>query len=740
MRFFINKKVRRGPNFQRFLRALCGAFILVAGSVHAEEPAVGADNLFKTAVVTWRFADLQDSAGKSALKPVGDARVGVELDGADLQNSLTTGNDGKIAQIEAGGYLDAGQGADGALNVTGSALTISVRLRSPSSHWDAPLFSKHGGHDHLVYNLYSTTTEISFELGTRDTPDVSRVTVPLDIIGASDWHDIVCRYDGRKLKMYVDGVVVDEAYPKGPLREGNTVPCLIGAESYGDHVKAGWAGQIDHVALWNRVLTDAEIIRLSGGAERVTALQKRYTQEAAILPDAPDLYREKYRPQFHFSARQWTLRKLNPGQRQEGWMNDPNGLIYLDGTYHLFAQRWARCWLHATSTDLVHWTEQQPAFWDDKRFGTGVQSGGAVYDKDNTSGLSPNPQTPPLVAFWSGFDNLSQCISYSLDKGKTWTKYEKNPIFLHPERDPKVFWYEPLKRWTLIMSGGQSYQIFTSSNLLDWTDQKNPIPDSFECPDLFQLPVDGDLRHQKWVLIRGNGHYSIGEFDGSKFTEEGARQPCDHGPNFYATQSWGGITGQEGRRIQIAWMAGGKYPDMPFNQQMSFPCDLTLHAGAAGSWHLFRKPVPEIELLHGKRYTSKQLGLRAGQRQPLGSVGSLLHILAEVDLPNGSTLKFNIHGTPLIVTDHTLACNSQPAAAPSVIKKLEILVDRASIEAFANDGELSLSACFLPTNDAVELECTQGIVTVRSLQVFEMESAWNVTPRENPKSHTPSSK
>lgn len=713
--------------------ALAGA-MLDAVVAHASPQCGGlaVDDPFRSAVAIWQFANLKDSAGKSGLKVVGPARANVELGGAELQNSLSTGNDGKIAQIDPGGYLDAGQGANGVLNIAGSALTVSVRLRSPSGHWDAPLFSKHGGHNHLVYNLYSTATEIGFELGTRDTPDVSRVTVPLDIIGATDWHDIVCRYDGRKLKMYVDGVVMDEAYPKGPLREGNSVPCLIGAESYGDHVKSGWSGQIDHVAIWKRVLSDDEIMTLSGGVERVSALQKRYTQEAPILPDAPDLYREKYRPQFHFSARQWTLRKLNPGQREEGWMNDVNGLIYLDGTYHLFAQRWAKCWLHATSTDLVHWTELQPAFWEDKRFGAGVQSGGAVYDKDNTSGLSSDPKKPPLVAFWSGFDNLSQCISYSLDKGKTWTKYEKNPIQLHPERDQKVFWYEPLKRWTKIMSGGQFYYLFSSPNLLDWTDLKNPIPDCFECPDFFQLPVNGDLRHQKRVLIRGNGHYSVGDFDGSKFAPEGPQQPGDYGPNFYATQSWGDITGHSGRRVQIAWMNGGKYPDMPFNQQMSFPCDLTLH-GASGSWRVFRKPVPEIEKLHGREHNWRGMTLTPGTPTLLASVGSELHLIAEVEVPKGSTLKFNIRGTPVTVTDHALACNFQPAESQSVIKKLEILVDRASIESFANDGELSLSACFLPASDDVNLECTQGTATVRSLQVFEVSSAWNRSGAESPK-------
>ena len=152
------------------------------------------------------------------------------------------------------------------------------------------------------------------------------------------------------------------------------------------------------------------------------------------------LYRESLRPQFHFTARQWTMDRLNPGPKEEGWLNDLNGLIYYDGEYHLFAQCWWKCWLHAVSRDLVHWTELEPAFWEEKSE-SGDQSGTCVVDYSNTSGLSPDKATPPMVAFWSRNDNRSHCICYSLDHGRTWKRYEKNPIMVYPERDPKVFWY-----------------------------------------------------------------------------------------------------------------------------------------------------------------------------------------------------------------------------------------------------------------------------------------------------------
>ncbi len=447
-----------------------------------------------------------------------------------------------------------------------------------------------------------------------------------------------------------------------------------------------------------------------------------------MLPEQANLYHEKYRPQFHFTARQWTVYKLNPGQQEEGWLNDVNGLIYLNGQYHLFAQRWAKCWLHAVSTDLIHWTELQPAFWDDERFGTGVQSGGAVYDRENTSGLSGDKAHPPLIAFWSGFDNRSQCLSYSLDQGETWTKYAQNPYMIQPERDPKVVWHEPIKRWIMVLSCEGHYDFFASSNLLNWTQLPTSIPDSFECPDFFPLPIDGDLTRQKWVLVRGNGKYSVGDFDGTAFVPETEQLPCDQGPNFYATMSWGDIDGAPGRRVQIAWMHGGKYPDMPFNQQMTFPCDMSLRATAQGL-RIYRTPVAEILKLHGKPYEWQDVTLNAGKVLPLDVPGDLFHIVAQTAISEGAVLIFRIRGTEVTLTDRTVACNSQPATVAELVQTVEILVDRTSLETFVNEGETSLSACFLPTDDHLTVECTQGVATLRSLQVFPLRSIWT-TPSE----------
>ena len=710
------------------LRLLTVGLCIVAVSGSTAEAPAPASTIFKDAVAVWHMADLKDAASKSDLTLVGNVTLGLKLGGAELQDSLAGGNDGLVAQIN-GGYLDAGQGADGVLNLTGSALTVSVRLRNPSGAWEFPLFSKHGGHERLVYNLYSLSSEIGFELGTRDTADVWRVSVPAAKIGASAWHTIICRYDGSKLQMFADGVLMDETTATGLLREGNPVPCLVGAESYGSSTKSGWKGEIDHAAIWRRALSDAEIERLSGGAQRVAALKLAYSKEPQVLPVPADLYQEKFRPQFHVTARQWTVHKLNPGMKEEGWINDVNGLIYHRGQFHLFAQRWARCWLHFVSKDLVHWTELEPAFWEERRFGTGVQSGTIVYDSQNVSGLSSDPKNPPLVAFWSGFDNRSQCISYSLDHGFTWAKYAKNPYMIHPERDPKVFWYQPGQKWVMVLYADAKYHILNSTNLLAWVDQKNPIPDCFECPDLFQLPMDGDVKRMKWVLVRGNGKYSIGQFDGTKFTAESEQLPCDLGANFYATQSWGDISGQPGRRVQIAWMRDGKYPEMPFNQQLSFPCDLTLRSSPEGL-RIHRLPVREIHGLYGKKHEWKNKEIKPGENLLNGVSGELFDIQLQVDLRGASEfgIRCGNEAVTYFAEKDTLVCLGREAKVPTTSGRitLRILVDRTSIELFAADGRVSMSSCRLPggQNEGLELLRKGGNPRVVSMVVNELKPAW----------------
>jgi fructan beta-fructosidase len=437
------------------------------------------------------------------------------------------------------------------------------------------------------------------------------------------------------------------------------------------------------------------------------------------------LYQETHRPQFHFTARQWTSDRLNPGMRQEGWLNDLNGLIFHAGEYHLFAQRWNKCWLHAVSKDLVHWTELEPAFWEE-HLDSGVQSGTCVVDYANTSGLGPNTNNPPLVAFWSRNDNRSQCISYSLDRGRTWRHYDKNPVLVQPERDPKVFWHAPTARWVMFLYGEQGgerlYHIFTSTNLLSWRDEKHPIRNSYECPDIFPLPLDGDRGRMKWVLVRGDGKYSIGGFNGTEFREETPQFDSDAGPNFYATQTWEDAPDE--RRVQVAWMRGGAYPDMPFNQQIAFPRELTLRTTKEGP-RLFRRPIRDLETLHGREETWTNRTLNAGRTLPLAPAGDLFRLRGEVTIAEGATLTVNVRGTQVLFSRNSIASGTKPVALSTDLASFEVLADRTSVEAFANEGEASLSKCFLPSESGLSLRASAGQVTIKRLTLIHLKSAWN---------------
>lgn len=437
------------------------------------------------------------------------------------------------------------------------------------------------------------------------------------------------------------------------------------------------------------------------------------------------LYQETHRPQFHFTARQWTMDRLNPGMRQEGWVNDLNGLIFYEGEYHLFAQRWNKCWIHAVSKDLVHWTELEPAFWEEE-LDTGVQSGTCVVDYGNASGLGAGTNNPPLVAFWSRNDNRSQCISYSLDRGRSWKHYDKNPVLVHPERDPKVFWHAPTARWVMFLYGEQSgerfYHIFTSTNLLSWRDEKHPIRNSYECPDFFQLPLDGDRSQMKWILVRGDGKYSVGEFNGTEFKEETTQFDSDAGPNFYATQTW--ENAPDGRRVQVAWMRGGTYPDMPFNQQITVPRELTLRTTAEGP-RLFRQPIRELELLHEREETWTNRILNTGQTLMLAPAGDLFRMQAEVNIAEGATLTLNARGTKMIFTRNSMASGAKPVLLSAALTRFEVLVDRTSVEAFANSGEASISKCFLATENGLSLKASGGRATVKHLKLIQLKSSWN---------------
>ena len=238
---------------------------------------------------------------------------------------------------------------------------------------------------------------------------------------------------------------------------------------------------------------------------------------------------------------------------------------------------------------------------------------------------------------------------------------------------------------------------------------------------MFELPLDGNRQNLKWVLVRGNGKYSVGTFNGAQFTEETPQFDSDSGPNFYATQSWGNMG--DGRRIQAAWMRDGAYPDMPFNQQVSFPCEVTLRTTPDGP-RLYREPIREIASLHKQESRWANRVFKAGEESDLNLTGDLFHIKMQVSIPEGATLTVNVRGVPVLLTHNTLANGSQPHPVRGALNTVELLVDRTSIEAFANQGEVSISRCFLPGTGGLSLRAAGGSVLVESFSAFQLESAW----------------
>jgi sucrose-6-phosphate hydrolase SacC (GH32 family) len=251
------------------------------------------------------------------------------------------------------------------------------------------------------------------------------------------------------------------------------------------------------------------------------------------------------------------------------------------------------------------------------------------------------------------------------------------------------------------------------------------------------LQVSNRPEEKKWVLFDGDGSYFIGTFDGTDFKPESAKIKSDLGENYYATQTWSNIPKEDGRTIQIAWMRGGKFPNMPFNGQMSFPCELTLTKFNFG-YKLVRNPVKEIELLHGKHYKWENKNLIPGiNENPLNKVnGDCLHIIGDFDLKSadsfgfvvrngrknpGTEIMYNVKRGTLTVLNSTV-----PIFPINNTLSLEILIDRTSIEIFANGGQTVISNYFEPAEgaDNLVLFTNGGELGIKKLDIFKMESAW----------------
>jgi fructan beta-fructosidase len=439
---------------------------------------------------------------------------------------------------------------------------------------------------------------------------------------------------------------------------------------------AAWTGR--RLTLWAEKLPDD-----SRGLAAVKLSDEAFPAEG--------LYREPLRPQLHVSPRR-------------GWNNDPNGLVYYNGEYHLFFQHnpygvnWGNMhWGHAVSKDLVQWTELGEALYPDT-LGP-MFSGSAVVDHANTSGFGRNGRAPLVLIYTAAGNPATQCIAYSLD-GRTFTKFEGNPVVTNitpGNRDPKVFWHAPTRRWIMALYVGypekrHTVELLASSNLREWTRLSTVEGDTgggsylYECPDLFELVVAGSSEKQ-WVLFGADGRYAVGSFDGSTFKPTTERLRGHWGSIYYAAQTFDNVP--QGRRILIPWLRASS-PGMPFNQCLGLPQELGLARTAEGV-KLTRRPVAELTALRERTAAFGPFEAAAGTSQPLTDLrAELLELHIVCSLSPDADVMFNVLGIPLRchAAQQELTLVTHKTTWPIKDGKLALIlfVDRTCVELFSQDG------------------------------------------------------
>lgn len=473
--------------------------------------------------------------------------------------------------------------------------------------------------------------------------------------------------------------------------------------------------------------------------------------------------RETYRPVYHHTP-------------VYGWMNDPNGMFYKDGVYHLYFQynpygsMWANMtWGHSTSTDLTHWTYEGTAIVPDA-WGA-IFSGSCVVDKDNTAGFGKGA----VVAFYTSAkstpwgDVQSQSMAYSLDNGKTFIKYEHNPILTSTERDfrdPKVFWYAPGKHWVMMLAVGQEMQIYSSGNLKEWKKESSfgamqgAHGGVWECPDLVEVAVEGS-KEKKWVLIcnlnpggpfgGSAAQYFVGSFDGKKFVNESPTQTkwLDWGKDNYATVTWSNAPA--GRCIALGWMSNWQYannvPTTQYRSANTIARDLTLYR-VGGELYLKSKPSPEI-----KKARAEEKKIPTFEVKGNYEVASLLAdnkgaYEIEMTIENKGTSKIdfslmNEKGEKVamyydvvrkqLVMDRSASgivgfSRDFPAVTVAPVRNtdqihLRLFIDRSSVEAFGEEGEYVMTNLVFPAEpyNRMVFSSDKGSYIVKSMNVYRLQ-------------------
>ena len=494
-------------------------------------------------------------------------------------------------------------------------------------------------------------------------------------------------------------------------------------------------------------------------------------------------YTEQYRPQFHFSP-------------DSMWMNDPNGMVYYEGEYHLFYQYhphstvWGPMhWGHAITTDLVHWEHLPIALYPDS-LGT-IFSGSAVIDWNNSSGLGSG-ENPPMVAIFTHHNHALektesnlfqyQSIAYSLDKGRSWTKYAGNPVIPNPGirdfRDPKVSWYEAEQKWLMVFAAQDRIMFYSSPDLIHWekesefTAKLSQDEGVWECPDFFPLDYGEET---KWVLlvsIGGGGpnggsgtKYYIGDFDGKEFTcDDPSCNPhwVDFGKDNYAGVTWSDIPSEDGRRIFLGWMSNWQYagnvPTEKWRSAMTLPRELRLEQDEQG-YILNSIPVDETEHLR-----AEQLKLEPGPVKGRLNVGPLIenkYPLYEIDLlfefepeQHEEEIQFGFILESKLNEQVVIAFNTSTQQifmsrllnsgktgfsehfpgfhqAPYQVSeegeiRFHAFIDLSSIELFVDDGAVVMTELCFPESgfESIHLYSSQESVLLKEGVIYSLKRVW----------------
>jgi fructan beta-fructosidase len=467
---------------------------------------------------------------------------------------------------------------------------------------------------------------------------------------------------------------------------------------------------INHFGLQGKEITLAPVDAASRIPESSRAAFDRIRTGTSADAMKADDYQQPYRDQFHVTTRR-------------GWNNDPNGMVYHNGRYHLYYQHnpfgidWGNMhWGHVESTDLIHWEEKPIAVFQrtvkDMAF-----SGSGFIDFNNSAGLGKDTL---FIAFTS--TGRGECLAWSKDGGLSFTEIEENPVVKHNGRDPRVLWYTPEQKWVMVIYdetacaeteavppasdrglASRNFVFYESKNLRQWTRTgafTDPDREAvFECPELFELPVEGKSGETRWIVLGAQNRYFIGRFDGKTFVKESGPHGESRGA-LYAAQTFSDVP--DGRRIQIGWIRTtpfvSRFPDQIVSQSFTLPQELTLRDTDAGL-RMFMEPVAETKRLRDKLLAEGVDGLEA-------CAGETTEVLIE----------FKEDGR------HELIINGIDASFTG--RHARIFTDRTFNEVYS-DGGLGYSATQrLPANvDSTQTVLKNG--TVKSLQVYRLKSIWN---------------